>query len=192
MGVNGLYRARLRTIAARHLWDGRRAAPGRVPIPGMAEFQKGVRALRAAATAGSPAAGHLAEIDAAMDAAQGALGRWRRVLAAFAAESVPVRKRNGRREAWLAATRLVAVRAPQTRRLARLIVDYDALCAATVAATANARQAGVFNPHHASIGACGRRLRTLVHAAHAGRAVLGRGARRREVRGGRTGPARPR
>ena len=185
MGVSGLYRARLRTIAARQLWDGRRAAPDRVPIPGMAEFQKGVRALRVAAKSGSPtAARRLAEIDAEMDAAQGALGRWRRGLAAFAAESIPAPNRRGRPEPWLGTTRLVAVRAPQTRRLVRLIVDYDALCAATVAATANARQAGVFNPHHTAIRACGRRLRTVVHAAHAGPAALRHGPGRHDVRRG--------
>ena len=182
MAVNGLFRAGLRTIAARQLWDGRRAAPRRIAIPGVWDFQRGVRAMRTAAASGDrDVAERLAEIDAAMDAARRSLGRWRRGLAAFEAESVAVAATNGNRTRWLGATRLIAVRAPETRRLARLIVDYDALCALAVAATAAAREAGAFNSHHAGIREYKRRIRAVVHAGHAGGAVVREGARRSDA-----------
>ena len=50
-------RVHLCTVAACHLRDGRRGGPGRIRIPGVRDFRKGVPAL----------------------------GRWRRGLAAFAA-----------------------------------------------------------------------------------------------------------
>lgn len=184
MAVKGLYRARLRTIAARQLWDGRRPGPGRVSIPGVRDFQRGVRALRAAAATGeATAAARLVEIDAALDAAGRALGRWRRGLAACAG-SVPEPEPPGVRYRWLATTRLIGIRAPQTRRLARLIVDYDALCAASVAATAAARAAGRFNAQHAGIRDWGRRIRAAVHAGAAGR-----GRRRKPAGRGDVGQA---
>ena len=180
--MNGLYRARLRTIAARQLWDGRRPAPGRVAIPGVRDFQRGVRALRAAAAAGKPtAAARLVEIEAGLDAAGRALGRWRRGLAARAA-GAPAREPHGVRKRWLGATRLVGIRSPQTRRLARLIVDYDALCATSVAATAAARAAGTCNAQRAGIRECGRRIRAVVHAGAAARTRGRQWARRQGVR----------
>lgn len=39
------YRARLRTVAARGLWDGRRGVPEPVRIAGVRDFRKGVLAL---------------------------------------------------------------------------------------------------------------------------------------------------
>lgn len=69
-------RTRLRTIAARQVWDGRRAHGGSGFIPGIRHFQAGVRAYRAAAARGDPeAAARLAEIDDALDAADRSLVR---------------------------------------------------------------------------------------------------------------------
>ena len=50
--------------------------------------------------------------------------------------------------------RRIRIRTARTKRLAELIVGFDATCAAT--AVALARERGVFNPHHASIGECAR------------------------------------
>ena len=44
---------------------------------------------------------------------------------------------------WLAVRRSIPVRAPEPRRLARLIADYDEARAATVTLTAAIREAGV-------------------------------------------------
>ncbi|MYD94478.1 MAG: DUF1845 domain-containing protein, partial [Chloroflexi bacterium] len=188
VAVNGLYRARLRTIAARQLWDGRRPAPGRVAIPGVRDFQRGVRALRAAAESGETvAAARLEEIDAALDATGRALGRWRRGLAAYVA-TPPDPEPHGVGKRWLGATRLVGIRAPQTRRLARLLVDYDALCALCVAATAAAGGAGTSNTQHVGIRNCGRSIRAVVHAGAAARARRGRRGRRPAVRPAGRGP----
>ena len=68
------YRVRLRTVAARQLWDGRKARGGRGFIPGIRHFQAGVRALRGARRAGDiDAIARLTEIEAAFEVVERSL-----------------------------------------------------------------------------------------------------------------------
>ena len=163
-------RVRLRTIAARQVWDGRKPRGGSGFIPGIRHFQAGVRAYRAAAARGDEdAAARLEEIDAALGAVERSLERWRRGLAGFASASLDGRTQAGANNGgWRRSGRLLRVRAPQTRRLAGLITGYDAACADTVAVTGACRDAGIANPHRASIGDRRRRLRALMALGHGG------------------------
>ena len=151
------------SITARLLWDGR-PEDGRF-IPGIAHFQSGVLALR---RAGNPAAAvRLNEIDAALTGAEGAVNRWALGVAAFArdelADAVPELPE------WAdVAERRLRVRAGEAVRLAALIGAFDATCAATSAATAAARERGVFNPHHACIAERARLIRHVADLGHAG------------------------
>ncbi|MCY3812728.1 MAG: hypothetical protein OXH15_13115 [Gammaproteobacteria bacterium] len=166
----------LASITARLLWDGRVEA-GRF-IPGIAHFQSGVVALRRADDAA--AAVRLAEIDAALSAAEDAVNRWARGLAAFAREELADAAPEW--PAWAdAEARRLRVRTGEALRLAALIGAFDAVCAATSAATASARQRGVFNPHHASIADRARMIRRVADLGHAG----GRACRRKRRRAGR-------
>ena len=168
-------RVMLASITARLLWDGR-AEAGRF-IPGIAHFQSGVVALRRADDAG--AAGRLAEIDAALSAAENAVNRWARGLAAFAREELADAAPES--AAWSdAEERRLRIRTGEALRLAGLIGAFDAVCAATSAATAVARERGVFNPHHASIAERARMIRRIVDLGHAG----GLACRRRRRAGG--------
>ena len=69
---------------------------------------------------------------------------------------------------WLRASRLIRIRARETRRLARLIEAYDDACVATVGVTAAARKGCVFNAHHDSIAERARLIRAVVGLGHAG------------------------
>ena len=160
---------RLRTIAARQVWDGRKARGGSGFIPGIRHFQAGVRAYRAAAAGGDPqAAARLDEIDAALDALARSLDRWRRGLAAFAAERAPLGAGAPTGRRWLRTGRLLRVRAPETRRLAALVEAYDAACADTASVTTACRRRGIANPHRASIGDRRRRLRAVMELGYRG------------------------
>lgn len=169
----------LASITARLLWDGRPEA-GRF-IPGIAHFQSGVAALR---RAGDPAAtARLAEIDAALTAAERAVNRWALGVAAFArdelADAAPGPPGWGD-----SAERRIRVRTGEAVRLAALIGAFDATCAATAAVTAVARERRVFNPHHAGIADGARMIRRIADLGHAG----GLACRRRRARGPRTQP----
>ena len=166
-------RVELASITARLLWDGRPEA-GRF-IPGIAHFQSGVAALR---RAGHPAAtGRLREIDAALTAAEDAVNRWARGLAAFAGEALadaapqPLAWEDG-------VERSLRVRAGEAVRLAALIGAFDATCAASAAVTAAARERGIFNPHHARIPESARMIRRIADLGHAGGSPAGTGAAR--------------
>ena len=163
------YRVRLRTIAARQLWDGRKARGGRGFIPGIRHFQAGVCALHKGSDAGNvDAADRLGEIEAAVESVERFLARWRRGLAGFAAELPEfgsVRPNDG---SWVRASRSFRIRARETRRLARLIAAYDSVCAETVAVTAAASRAGVFNPHHEAVTERGRLIRAVIALGHRG------------------------
>ena len=170
------YRVRLRTVAARQLWDGRKARGGRGFIPGIRHFQAGVRALHKASYAGDvDAAGRLAEIEAALEAVEGSLARWRRGLAGFVAESLVSCSAKEVCGGWLRASRLIRVRALETRRLAMLIHAYDDVCVATVEVTAAARKTQLFNPHHESIAERSRLIRAMMALGHRGRRYRLRG-----------------
>ena len=83
------YRVRLRTVAARQLWDRRKARGGRGFIPGIRHFQAGVRSLYSARGASDiVAAERLAEVDAALGTVERSLARWRKGLEGFVAESL--------------------------------------------------------------------------------------------------------
>ena len=162
-------RTRLRTIAARQVWDGRKAHGGNGFIPGIRHFQAGVRGYRAAAARGdAEAAARLGKIDDALDAVDRSLARWRRGLAAFVSERVPGGAAAGDGRRWRRSGRLLRIRSPETRRLAALIERYDAVCANTVAATAACRRSGIANPHGASIVDRRRRLRAVIAMGHGG------------------------
>ena len=124
------YRVRLRTIAARQLWDGRKARGGRGFIPGIRHFQAGVRALRGARRAGDiDATARLTEIEAAFEVVERSLARWRRGLVGFVLDSLAPRSVEPGNGSWLGASRSIRVRAPETRRLVMLMVVYDVACA---------------------------------------------------------------
>ena len=162
-------KTRLRTVTARQVWDGRKAHGGSGFIPGIRHFQAGVRHYRRAAAQGDAgAAVRLDEIEAALAALDRAMVRWRRGLAAFAAEKLPGEtvSPNGRR--WRRSGRLLRIRAPQTRRLAALIEDYDAACAITAAVSAACQRSGIANPHRASVGDRRRRLRAIIELGYGG------------------------
>ena len=162
-------RVRLRTIAARQVWDGRKARGGSGFIPGIRHFQAGVRAyLGAAAQGDAHAAARLEEIDAALGVFERSLERWRRGLAGFASASLDGRTAGANNGGWRRSGRLLRIRAPQTRRLVGLIAGYDAACADTVAVTGACRDGGIANPHRASIGDRRRRLRALMALGHGG------------------------
>ena len=173
-------RVALASITARLLWDGRPEA-GRF-IPGIAHFQSGVAALRRAGDAA--AAERLKEIEAALTAAEGAVNRWARGIAAFARDELGEAAPGP--PGWEdAEERRLRVRTGEAVRLAALIGAFDVTCAATAAVTAAARERRVFNPHHACIADCARRIRRIADLGHAG--GLGCRDRRRE-RGSRTRP----
>ena len=162
-------KTRLRTVAARQVWDGRKAHGGGGFIPGIRHFQAGVRHYRrAAAQADAEAAARLDEIESALAALDRAVDRWRRGLAAFAAEKVPGEAVSPKGRRWRRSRRLLRIRAPETRRLAALIEDYDAACAITAAVSAACRRSGIANPHRASIGDRRRLLRALIELGHSG------------------------
>ena len=167
--MTGRRRVSLRTIAARQVWDGRKARGGSGFIPGIRHFQAGVLAYRAEAARGdAEAAARLGEIRDALDAVDRSLVRWRRGLAGFASERLPGKavSPNGRR--WRRSGRLLRIRAPETRRLAALIEGYDDACANTATVTAACRRSGISNPHRASIGDRRRWLRTLIDLGYGG------------------------
>ena len=109
----------------------------------------------------SDAAARLAEIEAAVEAVERSLARWRRGLAGFVAESLEPRSVGADNGSWLGASRSIRVRAPETGRLVVVTVAYDAACAETVALTASAREAGVFNPHREAIVERARLIRSV-------------------------------
>jgi len=153
----------LGSISARLLWDGR-AEDGRF-IPGIAHFQSGVVALRR--TGDAAAAGRLAAIDAATSAAEEAVNRWARGLAAFARDALD--GAGPQAPGWAdAEERRLRVRTAEAARLAALIGAFDATCAATAAVTTVARAYRVFNPHHACIAERARMIRHIVDLGHAG------------------------
>ena len=159
-------RVRLRTIAARQVWDGRKARGGRGFIPGVRHFQAGVRAWRAAAGRGdADAAARLLDIDEALDALDRSLVRWRRGLAAFAAARLAGDAADPR---WRRTVRLLRIRAPETRRLAALVEAYDDACRATATVTAACRRSGIPNPHRAAVAERRRGLRALIELGHGG------------------------
>ena len=163
------YRVRLRTVAARQLWDGRKARGGRGFIPGIRHFEAGVRALHRARDAGNVDAGdRLAEIEAALESVERSLARWGRGLAGFVAGSPEPGSVGADDGGWLAASRSMRIRARETRRLAMSIAAYDATCAATVGANRTARASGVFNAPHASIVERARLIRTVVALGYSG------------------------
>ena len=156
-------RVALASITARLLWDGRPEA-GRF-IPGIAHFQSGVAALRRAGD--QAAAGRLAEIDAALSAAEGAVNRWALGVAAFARDELADAAPGP--PGWEdAVERRVRVRTGEAVRLAALICAFDLACAATAAVTAAARERRVFNPHHARIADSARMIRRIADLGHAG------------------------
>lgn len=162
-------RTRLRTIAARQVWDGRKTHGGSGFIPGIRHFQAGVRAYRTAAARGDAEAdARLGEIDDALHALDRSLVRWRRGLGAFVSERVPGGPAADDGRHWRRSARLLRIRSPETRRLAALIERYDAACANTVAATAACRRSGIANPHGASIVDRRRRLRAVIAMGHGG------------------------
>ena len=162
-------RIRLRTVAGRQVWDGRKARGGSGFIPGIRHFQAGVRAYRAAAAGGdAEAVARLGEIDGALDALGRSLDRWRRGLAGFAAERLPPEALAATGGRWLRTGRLLRIRAAETRRLAALIEAYDAVCANTASVTAACRRRGIANPHRASIGDRRRRLRAVMELGYGG------------------------
>ena len=153
----------LASITARLLWDGR-AEAGRF-IPGIAHFQSGVMALRRAGNAAT--AERLGEIDAALSAAEDAVNRWARGLAAFARDELA--DAGAESPAWAdAEARRLRIRAGEAVRLAALISAFDAACAATSAVTALVRDRGVFNPHHACIADRAGMIRHIADLGHAG------------------------
>lgn len=167
----------LASITARLLWDGRTEA-GRF-IPGIERFQSGVAALRRAGT--PAAAGRLAEIDAALSAAEDAVNRWARGLEAFARDELADAAPEPR--AWPdSAERRLRVRTGETVRLAALIGAFDLACAASAAVTAAARERRVFNPHHAAIGRCARMIRRIADLGYAGGLACPGGRRARSAR----------
>ena len=173
------FRVPLLTIAARQLWDGRKAVRGHGFIPGIRHFQAGVRALRRRERAGDAgAAERLGTVEAGLEAVEAALARWSKGQGRFMLESLGVRGVEEEPRQWHGALHSVRVRAPETRRLALLIVQYDAACAVTVRVTAAAREAGLFNAHHACIAECAREIRAAVAAGYAGKGH-GRGRRRK-------------
>lgn len=163
-------RVRLRTIAARQVWDGRKARGGSGFIPGIRHFQVGVRAYRAAAARGNAdaTAARLEEIDAALGAFEQSLDRWRRGLAGFASASLNGGTAPAQNGGWRRSARLLRIRAPATRRVAGLIAAYDAACADTVAVTRACREVRMANPHSASIGDRRRRLQALMALGYGG------------------------
>ena len=170
---------RLRTIAARQVWDGRKACGGSGFIPGIRHFQAGVRWYRAATARGdADAAARLEEIDAALGAFERSLDRWRRGLAGFAAASLDGRTAGAEKRDWRRSARLLRIRARETRRLAALIAGYDAACVATVAVTGACREAGIANPHRASIEDRRGRLRALIALGYGGVQLRTEGAGR--------------
>ena len=167
--MNALFQVGLRTIAARQLWDGRKARDGRGFIPGIRHFQAGVRAMRRREREGDAGAGErLGKVDAGLEAVEAALVRWARGNRKFLAEELGVDAFEAERPQWVRASRSMRVRAPQTRRLALLIAEYDAACAATVRITAAARTAGLFNAQHACIAERGREIRAALESGYSG------------------------
>ena len=141
-GAVSTRRVALASITARLLWDGRPEA-GRF-IPGIAHFQSGVAALRRAGDAA--AAGRLKEIDAALTAAEVAVNRWARGIAAFARDELGDAAPGP--PGWAdTEERRLRVRTGEAVRLAALIGAFDVTCAATAAVTAAARERrGVQSP----------------------------------------------
>ena len=173
-------RVGLRTIAARQAWDGRKARGGRGFIPGIRHFQAGVRALRRRERAGDAgAAERLAKVEADMEAVEEALVRWANGNRRFLLEDLEVGALEAERPRWVRAARTVRVRAPETRRLAMLIVEYDAACAATVRITAAANKAGLYNAQHACIAERGREIRAALASGYSGVRYGGGGRRNR-------------
>ena len=164
------WRVRLRTIAARQAWDGRKARDGSGFIPGIRHFQSGVRGYRAAAARGdADAAVRLQEIEAALGAFERSLDRWCRGLAGFVSASLDGEATAGAKPGgWRRSARLLRIRAPETRRLAALIARYDAACVDTAAVTGACRAAGIANPHRVSIEDRRRRLRALMALGYGG------------------------
>ena len=162
-------RVRLRTIAARQVWDGREARGGSGFIPGIRHFQAGVRGYRTAAARGdADAAARLEEIEASLGAFERSLERWRCGLAGFASVALDGRTAGAQHGGWRRSGRLLRIRAPETRRLAGLIARYDAACANTVAVTEACREAEIANPHRVCIGDRRRRLRALMALGYGG------------------------
>lgn len=159
-----LIEVELRTIGARHLWDGRAAGQF---IPGIVHFQAGVQMLAAAGAAGDTrAAAMLDEIRAELSIAERAVRRWRRGVKAFAEEAtdgVGVSQRE-----WLVEKRAVRVWRSEARRVAQVIVLYDEVCALTSVVTERARERHVFNPHHDSIRERAGRIRHVVDLGYRG------------------------
>ena len=177
--MNAPFRVGLRTIAARQLWDGRKARGERGFIPGIRHFQAGVRALRRRERAGD-AGGveRLSKVEADLQAVEAALVRWARGNRRVLPEELDAGAFEAERPQWVRASRSIGVRAPETRRLAMLIVEYDAACAATVRITAAARKTGLFNAHHACIAECGREIRAALESGYAGVRYGGKRCRR--------------
>ena len=162
-------RVRFRTIAARQVWDGRKACGGSGFIPGIGHFQAGVKAYRAAAARGdADAAARLEEIEAALGAFERSLDRWRRGLAGFASALLDGKPVPAQNEGWRRSARQLRIRTPETRRLAGLIAGYDTTCADTVAVTGACREVGIANPHRVSIAERRRRLRALMALGYGG------------------------
>ena len=163
------YRVRLRTVAARQLWDGRKARGGRGFIPGIRHFQAGVRSPYSARGASDiVAAERLAEVDAALGTVARSLARWRNGLEGFVAESLGSVCVGADRGPWLRASRSIRNRARERRRLALLIAAYDAACAATVGVTATARKLRVYNAYHECIAERARLIRAVASLGHSG------------------------
>ncbi len=162
-------RVGLRTIAARQAWDGRKARDGRGFIPGIRHFQAGVRALRRRERAGDAgAAERLVKVEADLAVVDAALVRWANGNRRFLLEDLDAGALAAERPRWVGAARILRVRAPETRRLAMLILEYDAACAATVRITAAAGKAGLFNAQHACIAERGREIRAALASGYAG------------------------
>ncbi|MXY56128.1 MAG: DUF1845 domain-containing protein [Gammaproteobacteria bacterium] len=177
-------RVGLRTIAARQAWDGRKARVGRGFIPGIRHFQAGVRALRRRERAGDAgAAERLARVEADLAVVDAALVRWAKGNRRFLLEDLDAGAFEAQRPRWIRAARTVRVRTRETRRLAMLIAEYDAACAATVRMTAAAGKAGVFNAQHACIAERGREIRAALASGYSG---VRYGGRRGAERGSRT------
>ena len=170
-------RIALASITARLLWDGRPEA-GRF-IPGIAHFQSGVIAMRRSGDAA--AARRLAEIDAALSAAEEAVNRWARGLAGFARDALDGAAPET--PGWTdGEERRLRVRTGEAVRLAALICAFDATCAATSAFTAVARKRRVFNPHHECIADRARMIRRVADLGHAGGLRCRVGSARRDRR----------
>ena len=147
-----MFRAELKSISARQLWDGR-VRPGSpiVFVPGVIEFRRGVQRLHelCGSEVGSDAEVLLQELLEELERAEVGVDRWNRGMETFIKQELGGACPDDR--TWVRGRRKIRPWHQEMWRLGLLIARYDAAVVLTSNATASARRIGILNPHHLSI-----------------------------------------